>query len=374
MKPSFTRVARLTTVVVAASLPVWGFIPSSGASSSAKNVNIVGYSVVGPAFKSLETAFAATPAGAGVTFTNSFGASDTQTQNVAHGQPADLVNLSYLPNLSSLVTAGKVPVSWATQELTYGHVNTALTGKKTQVTFSTPGIVTDSLVVFVVRKGNPLKIANWSDLVNKGVQIVTPNPLTSGSARWNLVAAYSSQRQLGHSSTAARAYLKSFLSHTVAQPISGSASMAAFLGGTGNVLVDYEDDAKAALAAGDAIQIVTPPQTFLIENPAALTKTGVTNPSAVAFYRYLFSAAGQGIFASLGFRSVLKTIWTATESNFPRRTLTNALWNVTNVNSQGWKFVNPFFFWPTVTFPKGSTTSPTRGLVTYDEQFAGTAS
>jgi sulfate transport system substrate-binding protein len=272
-----------------------------------------------------------------------------------------------------LVTAGKVPATWASQELTYGHVNTALTGKKTQTTFSTPGIVTDSLVVFVVRKGNPLKVANWSDLVKKGVQIVTPNPLTSGSARWNLVAAYSSQRQLGHSGTASRAYLKLFLSHTVAQPTSGSASMSAFLGGTGNILVDYEDDAKAALAAGDAIQIVTPPQTFLIENPVALTNTGLTNPSAVAFYRYLFSAAGQGIFASLGFRSVLKTIWTATESNFPRRTLTNALWNVNNINPQGWKFVNPFFFWPTVVFAKGSTTSPTRGLATYDEEFAGTA-
>ena len=373
MTSSPQRLARLTAATIAAvtGAALWPMV--SGASPS-KNVTVVGYSVVGPAFRSLETAFAATPAGAGVTFTNSFGASDTQTQNVAHGQPADLVNLSYEPNLSSLVTAGKVPSNWSAQELSIAHVNPSISGKKAQTTFSTPGILTDSVVVFVVRKGNPLKIATWSDLVAKGVQLVTPNPLTSGSARWNLVAAYSSQRQQGASATQARAYLKEFISHTVAQPTSGSAAMATFLGGTGNVLIDYEDDAKAAVAAGDAVQIVTPPQSFLIENPVALTNTGLANPAAVAFYRYLYSAAGQGIFASLGYRSVLTSIWSATKANFHRFSARNSLWSVASINPTGWKFVNPFFFWPTVVFAKGSTTFPVRGLATYDEKFAGSAS
>jgi len=190
MRLLLSRYVRITSAILAGAISVAGFTSASGASPS-KNVNVVGYSVVGPAFKALEAAFAATPAGSGVTFTNSFGASDTQTQNVANGQAADLVNLSYEPNLATLVTAGKVPASWARQEYVYGHVNVALTGKKAQTTFPTPGILTNSVVVLVVRKGNPLGIANWSDLAKSGVQIVTPNPLTSGSARWNLAAAYS---------------------------------------------------------------------------------------------------------------------------------------------------------------------------------------
>lgn len=372
MTPPINRVARFATLAIAVTLPLWG-IPASSGAATTDNVNVVGYSVVGPAFKALETSFLATPAGAGVSFTNSFGASDTQTHNVEAGQPADLVNLSYQANISSLVTTGKVPASWATQELTYGHVNTALTGKGAQTTFPTPGIVTDSVVVFIVRKGNPLKITNWSNLTTKGIQIVTPNPLTSGSARWNLLAAYSSQLQLGKTPAQARAYLKLFITHTVAQPTSGAAALAAFVAGTGNVLVDYEDDAKAAVAAGDPITIVTPPQTLLIENPLALTNTGLTNPGAQAFYRYLFSAAGQGIFASLGYRSVLTTIWKATSASFVKFTKPNTLWSVTNINPQGWKSVNSTFFWPTAVFVAGSKTQTTRGLVTYLEQFAGTA-
>ena len=118
---------------------------------------------------------------------------------------------------------------------------------------------------------------------------------------------------------------------------------------------------------------MTPPQSLLIENPLALTDTGVTNPGAKAFYRYLFSAAGQGIFASLGYRSVLTTIWKATSASFVKFTKPNSLWSVTNINSQGWKSVNSTFFWPTVVFASGSTSNTTRGLVTYLERFAGTA-
>lgn len=335
------------------------------------NVNVVGYSVVGPAYKALEAAFQATPAGRNVTFTNSFGASDTETSNVVNGQAADLVNLSYASNVASLVTAGKVPSNWTSQELAYGHVNPALTGANQRTTYPTPGIVTDSVVVFVVRSGNPLHITNWSSLIKAGVQVVTPNPLTSGSAKWNLLAGYAAQISLGASPTKAQDYLKQLIAHTVAQPSSGSAALAAFVGGTGNVLLDYEDDALAAVANGDAIQIVTPPQTLLIENPIALTDTGVSNPGAVAFYRYLFSAAGQGIFASLGYRSVLKTVWLQTKSDFPAFKKATDLLTVADLNKKGWPSVDPEFFSPTVVFPKGSTTHPSQGIVTYLEQFAG---
>jgi len=374
MRPVFSRSLRFTSVVAIGAICVAGFVPASGASTPTTTVNVVGYSVLKAAYAAVETAFQATPAGAGVGFTNSFGASDTQTQNVANGQAADLVNLSYVPNIQTLVTAGKVPASWARQEYVFAHVNATLTGAKAQTTFPTPGIVTNSVVTFLVRQGNPLKIKTWSDLVKPGVQIVTPNPLTSGSAHWNILGAYASQLQIGKSGTQARAYLKEFLSHTVAQPSSGSASLAAFVAGTGNVLITYEDDARAAVNAGDQVQIVTPPQTFLIQNPVALTLNGLSKPAAVNFYKYLFSAAGQGIFASLGFRSVLSSIWAATKSQFPARNTSSALWSVTNINKQGWTFVNPFLFSPNITFVKGSSTDPLVGVATYYEQFAGSGS
>jgi sulfate/thiosulfate transport system substrate-binding protein len=345
-------------------------IPSAGASSA--SVNVVGYSVVGPAFKALEAAFQATPAGQGVTFTNSFGASDTETNNVANGLAADIVNLSYKPNIATLVGAGKVPVSWNTQESTIAGVHYALTGNHQQTTYPTAGIITDSVVVFVVRKGNPLNIQTWSDLTKTGVQVVTPNPQTSGSAKWNLLAGYTSQLSLGRSPVRAQDYLKALLSNTVAQPSSGSSSLAAFLAGTGNVLLAYEDDALAAVAAGDPVQIVTPPQSLLIENPLALTSTGVTNPSARAFYKYLYSSAGQQIFANLGYRPVLSSVWNQAKTKFAPFTTKNSLWTIARLNKIGWAAVDPAFFGSYVSFSKKDPTHPVSGIVTYLEKYAGT--
>jgi sulfate/thiosulfate transport system substrate-binding protein len=364
-----TRQMLVLIAAAATALPLTGVIVSP-ASATTYNVNVVGYSVVGPAYHALEAAFQATPAGQNVTFTNSFGASDTETSNVIEGQPADLVNLSYETNIAQLVAAHKVPTNWATQELSVGRVNAALTGTHQQTVYPTPGIVTDTVVVFVVRKGNPLHIANWSNLVQHGIQLVTPDPLTSGSAKWNLLGAYSSQISLHRTPNQAQSFLKGIIENTISQPASGSSAMSAFTSGVGNVLLDYEDDALAAIAASKPVQIVTPPQTMLIENPIALTTTGVTNPGAKAFYKYLYSAAGQGIFASLGYRSVLKTVWTATKNNFPAFKNKTDLLTVENLNRAGWPVVDPEFFSPTVKF--GANKSfPTQGIVTYLEQFAG---
>ena len=359
---------RLAAVGSAAALPLTSLAlePAQGATT---NVNVVGYSVVGPAYKVLEADFQATPAGQGITFTNSFGASDTETNDVVAGQAADLVNLSYEPNMATLVTAGRIPPTWANQERTVGGVNAAARFKKQQTTYHTPGIVTDSVVAFAVRTGNPLGIKNWGDLIKSGVQVVTPNPVTSGSARWNLLAGYSAQISIGRTPNQGQNYLKALISNTVAQPTSGSAALAAFVAGTGNVLLDYEDDINAAIAAGDQVQIVTPPQTLLIENPIALTNTGVTNPSAEAFYKYLFSTGGQTVLAGLGYRSVLKSVWTSTENKFPSFKKTTDLLTVESLS--GWSAVNPEFFSNTVVFPAGNTTYPSSGIVTYLEKFAG---
>jgi sulfate/thiosulfate-binding protein len=371
MQSRSPRVGKSVAFSAAAALALGTMVSAPAEASTTTNVNVVGYSVVGPVTKALEAAFQATPAGQGVTFTNSFGASDTETNNVVNGLGADVVNLSYQPNIATLVTANKVPANWASQELTYGKINTTLKGTKQQTVYPTKGIVTDSVVVFVVRQGNPLKIHTWGDLVKPGVQVVTPNPLTSGSAKWNLLAGYTAQLSLGRKPTKAQDYLKSLLSNTVAQPTSGSASLSTFLAGTGNVLLSYEDDAIAAISSGSPIQIVTPPETLLIENPVALTTTGVQNPAATAFYKFLFSNAGQTIYSAHGFRSVLKSVWTRVHDAFASFKKTAYLWTISKIEPGGWTAVNQTFFSSSVAFPSNDQTHPSSGIVTYLEQFAG---
>lgn len=264
-----------------------GTVSAVPASATTQNVNVVGYSIVSTAYTALEKAFQKTAAGKGVTFTNSFGASTTQAQNVIAGQGADVVNFSTGTDLQLLVDAGLVSPTWATSYPTVAKAK---------------GIVTDSVVVFVVRAGNPLNITSWNDLTAPGVQIVTPNPISSGSARWNLLAAYQSQILQKKTAKQARAYLDSLVGNVVSEPTSGSKALTAFLAGTGNVLLAYEADAQQAIDNGSNIQIVNPDQNLLIENPAALTTTGSSNPAAVAFYKFLFSPVGQAIWETANFR------------------------------------------------------------------------
>jgi sulfate/thiosulfate transport system substrate-binding protein len=373
--PKIKKNYRFTSLLGASLMLSLGTIEALPATAGAagQSVNVVGYSVVGPAFKALEAGFQSTPAGQNVTFTNTFGSSDTETNNVANGLPADLVNLSYASNMATLVTDKKVPSSWASQELSVAGVNTSLKGAQQQTVYLTPGILTDSVVVFIVRKGNPLNISNWSDLIKSDAQVVTPNPATSGSAKWNLLAGYAAQLASGDNTEQAYSYLKQLIAHTVAQPSSGSTALAAFLGGTGNVLLDYEDDALAAQSAGDAISIVTPPTTLLIENPVALTTSGLTNPAAKAFYQYAFSTAGQTILANLGYRSVLKSVWSQTSTKFAAFKKASDVYTISQLSASGWSAIDPTFFSPTIAYLPKDRTYPYQGVVTYLERFAGTA-
>ncbi len=265
---------------------------TSSSAATGSTVNVVGYSIVANAYTALETAFQHTLPGEGVTFTNSFGASTTQAEDVVAGQPADVVNFSLQPDLQLLVNAGLVSKKWASYP-----------GVKSQ-----KGMVTDSTVAIVIRPGDPLGINGWSDLLNSGVKIVTPDPISSGSARWNLLAAYQSQIAQGLKPAAANTFLNSLIGNVIAEPSSGSKALSTFLAGTGNVLLAYEADALAAYATGQKIQIVQPPQNILIENPAALTTTGTSNPGATAFYKFIFSKAGQLIWLHYFFRPTLPSL------------------------------------------------------------------
>jgi sulfate/thiosulfate-binding protein len=282
------RIKTIVAVPLVAALGTFGIVTASGASSS-DTVAVVGYSTISASYTALETAFQATPAGQGVTFTNSFGASGTQAQDVVAGQPADIVNFSLIPDMNTVVKAGIVSRKWQTNPISKAE----------------NGFVADSTVVLVVRPGNPLNITGWNSLTQSGVQIVTPDPISSGSAKWNLLAAYYSQVLQGKTKKEPHNFLNSVVTNVVSEPSSGSKALSTFLAGTGNVLLAYESDAQAALAGGSKIQIIYPAQDILIQTPAALTTSGQSNPGAVAFFKYLFSTSGQTLLASEHYRATL---------------------------------------------------------------------
>ena len=298
--------------------------------NAGQTIALVAYSTPEKAYSQLIAAFEKTTAGKGVTVQTSFGPSGTQSRAVAAGQPADVVNFSLTPDMDTLVKAGLVSSSWDSGP--------------------TKGMVTDSVVVFVVRKGNPKHIESWSDLVKPGVQVLTPNPFSSGSARWNLMAAYGAQLEQGKSPAQAQSYLSALLSNVVVQGSSASSELQTFLAGKGDVLLDYEDDAIAAQKAGASIDYVVPAQTILIENPIA-TLSGA-KPAATAFVNYLLSPAGQTLWGQLGYRPVLSSV--AAQFDFPKPA---GLFTIGYVG--GWKKVKTEFF------------DPSSGIVTQIEQHLG---
>ncbi|HVT64800.1 MAG TPA: sulfate ABC transporter substrate-binding protein [Mycobacteriales bacterium] len=295
-----------------------GSTPSDGSSSaSGGTINLVAFSTPQKAYDKLGPAFAATPAGAGSTIKGSYGPSGTQERQVEAGQPADVVEFSRSSDMDKLVTAGLVDASWNAGEY--------------------KGIVTDSVATLIVRKGNPLGIKTWDDLIKPGVKVVTPNPLSSGSACWNLMAAYGAEVKEGKTSAQALDFVKQLLQHTVSLPDSGADATAAFVGGTGNVLIGYENEAISAKAAGDDVDYVTPDDTILIENPVAVTKDASNPTEAKAFVDFLYTDAGQKLFASQGYRPVVAADLDKKEFPTP-----SGLFTIDSLG--GWSKVNTEFF------------------------------
>ncbi|MGH2959989.1 MAG: sulfate ABC transporter substrate-binding protein [Solirubrobacterales bacterium] len=253
-------------------------------SDSGKKLALVAYSTPQEAYSKLIPAFQKTTEGNGVTFTQSYGASGDQSRAVANGLNADVVEFSFEPDMERLVEANKVAKDWAAND--------------------TDGIVTNSVVVFAVRKGNPKNIKDWDDLTKPGVDVITANPVVSGGARWNLVAAYGQALESGDSPEEALEYVKSLLSNVSVQDKSGRESLQTFIGGKGDVLLTYENEAKTAQAKGEDIDYVIPPTTLLIENPIAPTTTSKNATTADDFIAFLKGDEGQKIFAEAGYRPV----------------------------------------------------------------------
>jgi sulfate transport system substrate-binding protein len=256
-------------------------------SSGGKQLTLVAYSTPQGAYASLIPAFQATSEGKGITFSQSYGPSGDQSRAVAAGLKADVVNFSLEPDVTRLVKAGLVSSSW--------NQNT------------THGFVTESVAVIIVRKGNPKHITGWSDLVKPGVQVVTPNPFTSGSARWNIMAAYGAQIKEGKTPAEAQAYLQALFHNVVSQDSSARNALQTFLAGRGDALIDYENEAIADQKKGSPIEYVIPKDTILIQNPIAIV-TGGNTATAQRFVNYLLSSAGQKIWAEKGYRPVIEGV------------------------------------------------------------------
>ncbi len=271
---------------------------SAGASNASVHLNLVAYSTPKDAYDALTSAFAKTSAGHGVGFGESFGSSGSQSRAVDSGQPADVVAFSTTPDMTRLVDDKIVSSDWDANPY--------------------KGMSSDSVVVFVVRKGNPKHITNWSDLIKPGVDVITPNPATSGSARWNILAGYGAQLKQGKTPAQALAYVRTLLTKNVSvQPSSASAALQTFTSGKGDVLLDYESDAIAAQRGGDAVQYIIPKQTILIETPIAVTSKSSHATQAKAFVNYQWTPAGQTIWAQQGYRPVLASVAKHFTKQFP---------------------------------------------------------
>jgi sulfate/thiosulfate transport system substrate-binding protein len=294
--------------------------PAGGSASSGgkAKIDLVAYSTPQEAYQALIPAFQKTAPGKGTSFTESYGPSGDQARAVAAGLPADVVALSLAPDVDKLVEPGIVDKDWA---------NTP-----------THGFVTNSVVVLTVRKGNPKDIHTWADLVKPGVQVITPNPFTSGGARWNLMAAYGAQLKEGKSPAQALAYLKTLLQHVAVQDKSGRDAMQTFTNGKGDVAITYENEAINAQQHDQEVDYVIPDQTILIQNPIATTKDA--SPQAKGFVQWLQGSKAQQIYASKGYRPAKQSAWDAKRFPTPKQ-----LFTIDDLG--GWTKVNAEFFDPT---------------------------
>jgi sulfate transport system substrate-binding protein len=291
---------------------------AAGASKDTK-LTLVAYSTPKEAYGQLITAFQKSQAGKSITFSQSYAASGEQSRAVAAGLDADVVAFSLEPDITSLVQKKIVAKTWNKDKY--------------------KGMVTRSVVVFVVRDGNPKKLKTWNDLLRPGVEVITPNPFTSGGARWNVMAAYGGALRSGKTPKQAVDYLGKLWKHVVAQPTSAREGLQTFLAGRGDVFLAYENEALFAQQKGQQVQFVIPKATILIENPIAVTSTSKHQSEAKAFLKFLRTTPAQKIFAQNGYRPVVSAA--ARGFNFPTRP---QLFTIKYVG--GWPQVEKKFFDP----------------------------
>jgi sulfate/thiosulfate transport system substrate-binding protein len=315
----FRRYTAVAAMAAAASLALaaCGSNGSGGSGSSPKvTLALVAYSTPQGAYTKLIKAFQATDAGKNISFTQSYGASGDQSRAVAAGLKADVVNFSLEPDMTRLVKAKLVDASWSSGQY--------------------KGMITDSVVVIGTRKGNPKGLKDWTDLTRSGVEVITPNPFTSGGARWNIMAAYGATSSKGTDKQAGVDYLHALFKNVPVQDDSARKSIQTFVGGKGDAFLSYESEAINAQHNNQPVDYTVPASTILIENPIAVTSTSTHKKEAQAFLDFLYTPAAQQIWASSGYRPVVAGV---SSGKFPTPT---ALFTVTDLG--GWTQVTKEFF------------------------------
>src|SRR5829696_8026369 len=314
-----TRLKGLAAVGAVALLTVLAACGGGAAGGGdAVKLSLVAYSTPQAAYEAIIKAFQETPEGRNVEFSKSFGGSGDQSRAVEAGLQADVVAFSLEPDVTRLVKAGLVEESWKSGP--------------------TEGMVTDSVVVIGTRKGNPKGLQDWDDLTQPGVEVITPNPFTSGGARWNVLAGYGATSQVDKDKAAGVAYLNSLFKNVPVQDDSARKSLQTFSGGKGDAILAYENEAIFAQQQGQKLDYTVPAATILIENPVAVVKDSKHPAEAEAFLKFLYSEQGQKIFVENGYRPAVENIQGA---DFP--TPAN-LFTIDDLG--GWTTVNKEFFDP----------------------------
>jgi sulfate transport system substrate-binding protein len=303
-------------LLVAAALLAAG-CGGAGGSGGGDRLTLVAYSTPREAYEQLIPAFQKTDAGQGVAFSQSYGASGDQSRAVQNGLAADVVTFSLEPDMTKLVDAGLVAKDWNAGP--------------------TKGLITRSVVVFVVRKGNPKNIRTWDDLVKPGVEVIEPNPFTSGGARWNIMAAYGAQLKAGRTPAQATDYLLELFRHVPVQDKSAREALQTFVAGKGDVLLAYENEAINARQKEQPVDYVVPDTTILIENPIAVAARSRHAAAAAAFVDFLRSEPAQRIYAERGYRPVDPAA--AAGAGFPQP---SGLFTIRDLG--GWPEVSKKFF------------------------------
>jgi sulfate/thiosulfate transport system substrate-binding protein len=295
-------------------------IGGGGPANANTSITLVAYSAPEPGWSKVIPAFNASQEGKGIQVITSYGASGDQSRGVVDGKPADLVNFSVEPDITRLVKAGKVSNDWNRD--------------------ATKGIPFGSVVTLVVRPGNPKNIKDWDDLLRPGVEVITPSPLSSGSAKWNLLAPYTVKSGGGHDPQAGIDFVNKLVGqHVKLRPASGREATDVFVQGSGDVLISYENEAIATERQGKPVTHLNPPQTFKIENPVAVVTSTAHLGAATAFKNFQYTEQAQKLWAAAGFRPVDPAVAADVRGQFP---MPAKLWTIADLG--GWGTVDAQLF------------------------------
>ena len=302
---------RFLRLIILSSLFLIGCLPSGQTNQGGRTITVYGFSIMKEALeREIYPAFAAKwkrEHGEDVNFVSSFAGSETVTNQILQGAPADIAILSIERDVSRLIQAGHVPNDW----------------------YVTPqkGIANKTPFVILVRKGNPKAIKDFPDLAKSDVKVIHPDPVSSGGAQWSILAIYGSELKKSETETgkadANRAVqtLQAIWKNVISTPGSAREARTQFESGYGDALITYELEGLLMRQAGQPFEIIVPRATIFSEHPVAIVDRNVTSderPVIEAFRNYLWSDEAQQAFVKNHFRSVTNEAFNDANPEFAR--------------------------------------------------------